>query len=57
MMVIKRPIIENTVPMYDTYVRATSGGVEGTVGSGLMSYVRGKVGGRDTIKRVECVVS
>ena len=45
---IERPIIESTVPMYDTPVRATPD-VVGGVGSGLMSY-RGEMQGCDTGK-------
>ena len=47
MMVIERPIIESTVPMYDTPVRATPD-VVGGVGSGLMSY-RGEMQGCVTL--------
>ena len=44
---IESPIIESTVPMYDTQVRATPD-VVGGVGSGLMSY-RGEMQGCVTL--------
>ena len=47
MIMIERPIIESTVPMYDTPVRATPD-VVGGVGSGLMSY-RGEMQGCVTL--------
>ena len=50
-MVITRQIIESTVPMYDTPVRASPAGVE-VGGSGRMSY-KGEKGGRDTVNMLD----
>ena len=48
-----RQIIESTVPMYDTPVRASPAGPGVEVGeSGLMSY-KGEKEGRDTVNTLD----